>query len=84
MNKILDILIPRFITEEVALEYDAQLDKFVPICAMVDIGPYDYVDAKVTFRSFNFFGLALFPSMVEDTLVGISPLGRRRLMKVVE
>lgn len=80
MNKILDIIIPRFITEEVALEYDTQIDKFVPICAMVDLGPYDVVDAKVTYRSFNFFGIALFPSIVEGTLVGISPFGKRKLM----
>lgn len=62
MNKLLNILLPRFITEEVALR-DAG-DHLVPACSMEDLRPGERFAAVATIRSFNLFGLAIFPRMI--------------------
>ncbi|AUR92477.1 hypothetical protein NVP1173O_01, partial [Vibrio phage 1.173.O._10N.261.55.A11] len=64
MNKLLDILIPRFITEDVALAYGDD-DMLHPICALSDIQDGEHYDEVAAFRSFNLFGVALFPKMIE-------------------
>lgn len=66
MNKILDILIPRFITEEVAFEYDEDLDAYAPAFSIADLGPGEIPQQVGTIRSFNFFGCALFPKLVGE------------------
>ena len=63
MNRILDTLIPRFITEDVALIYGDDGDLY-PLCALSDLGDSEHCDAIGTFRSFNLFGFALFPEMI--------------------
>lgn len=60
MNKFLDILIPRFITEDVALRLNEN-DEYEVVCSMKDLGEYEQADAVMSMTSFNLFGLALFP-----------------------
>jgi len=64
MNLLLDLLIPRFITEDVAvLEVDGE---YRPICNVDDLNMYDVYDKIITVKTFNFFGFGLFPKMVES------------------
>lgn len=62
----IDIVIPRFIKEEVAFgAVDA--DTVIPICALADVQPEDTeIIAVGTMRSFNLFGVALFPKLVGE------------------
>lgn len=66
MNKLLDILLPRFITEEVALRDDG--DHLTIVCSLSDVKPGERFDAVGTIRSFNLFGLAIFPRTVGEPL----------------
>ena len=63
----LDKYLPRFITEDIALQKTD--DGFIPMCAMSDVRQGEFVPAKCTFKSFNFFGLAIFPRMIEGSFV---------------
>lgn len=62
MNKILDFLLPRFLTEDVALKDDG--DQLAIVCPMHDLKPGEQYDAVATMRVFNLFGRALFPRVV--------------------
>lgn len=64
MNRLLDILIPRFITEEVALT-DAG-DHLEIACSMADVKPGERFAAVATVRTLNLFGLGLFPTMIGE------------------
>jgi hypothetical protein len=64
--RILDILIPRFMDEEVALR--EVHDGYVIVCAVRDLEPGERADAIGDVNFFNFFGWALFTK----------PLGRSR------
>lgn len=67
---VLDICIPRFISEEVAfalLEEGEDGDSYIPICCMKDITDEDDDVVMVgTMRSFNLFGFALFPKLIGE------------------
>lgn len=68
MNRILDILIPRFITERVALiDANGQLEI---ACALSNVRPNERFDGIATIRSFNLAGFALFPKMVDGPTHG--------------
>lgn len=64
MNKLLDILLPRFITEEVALRDDG--DHLVIACSMRDVKPGETFAAVGSIRSFNLLGQAIFPRTVGE------------------
>ncbi|HEJ3257921.1 hypothetical protein [Pseudomonas aeruginosa] len=64
MNRILNILIPRFITERVAL-LEATAGHLEIACAISDVRPNERFDGIATIRSFNLLGFALFPKMVD-------------------
>jgi hypothetical protein len=64
MIKALDWLIPRFITEEVALSYTK--DGYVPVCSMRDLSEGETPDATITMSSFNLFGFGLFPKYLGE------------------
>jgi hypothetical protein len=71
MNKILDILIPRFITEDVAL---VECDEGYEIaCSMKDVQPWEDFHGVVTMQCFNFFGFGLFPKKVGHVREFINP-----------
>lgn len=74
--RFLDVVVPRFIQEEVAfyeVGQDGEDILYAPLCAMRDLTEAD-VDATVvgTMRSFNLFGMALWPKLV-STLEPIEP-----------
>jgi len=62
---IVDILTPRFITEEVAVLVLENGD-YQPICQFIHLRPGEYYDKKVTIRTFNFFGFGLFPKLIKE------------------
>lgn len=64
MNRLLNILIPRLITEEVALA-DAG-DHLEIACSMADVKPGERFAAVATVRTLNLFGLGLFPTMIGE------------------
>ncbi|AIM51341.1 hypothetical protein HQ81_0190 [Dickeya phage phiDP23.1] len=68
---LLDILIPRFIKEEVAFGLlgeteDPEIDEYYPMCALKDIEEGEDVAMIGTMRSFNLFGFALFPKLIGE------------------
>lgn len=60
MNRLIDILIPRFLTEDVALRLNEN-NEYEVLCSIRDLGEWEQVDAVMSMTSFNLFGLALFP-----------------------
>ncbi len=60
--KLLDVLVPRFLQEDVA-PIDVGTHYEI-VCAISDLQPGEEYDAVATMQTFNFFGLALFPKMV--------------------
>ncbi|WP_395503073.1 hypothetical protein [Ectopseudomonas mendocina] len=64
MNRLLDILLPRFITEEVALT-DAG-DHLEIACSMADVKPGERFAAVATVRTLNLFGMGLFPTLIGE------------------
>ncbi|HIC4115622.1 TPA: hypothetical protein ACW4JH_000045 [Salmonella enterica] len=68
---LFDFLVPRFIKEEVAFGLygeteDPEVDEYYPMCALKDIEEGEDVAMVGTMRSFNLFGLALFPKLVGE------------------
>ncbi len=59
MNKFLDIIIPRFIEEKVAIVINED-NQYEVLCCEKDLLPNDEYDFLATAKSFNFFGFALF------------------------
>lgn len=67
LNCIL-FFVPRFITEWVVLEYNAQLGGYVtsfPASLLMD-GEHPYYVMKI--KSFTFLGIALFPRAISDAI----------------
>ncbi|MDQ7104195.1 hypothetical protein REA38_11605 [Serratia sp. MF2] len=64
MNKLLDIILPRFIEEKVLFDYDEVIEAYLPVCSVNDLKPGEYFPMIGTIKSFNFFGIGLFPKLV--------------------
>ena len=64
MNRLLDLILPRFITEDVALIDTG--DGLEIGCRLADVRHGERFAAVATIRSFNLFGFALFPRMVGE------------------
>lgn len=60
MKKLLDILIPRFVTDRTAVKFVE--DKWYIVCHENDLTEEDDYDYVVDLKSFNFFGFGLFCS----------------------
>lgn len=77
LRLLLDILVPRFITEDYALMNgycdDCDEPHLMPICAMEHVEPGEEFDAIVTMSCFNLFGWALFPRMVGEVRPWVNP-----------
>lgn len=64
LEYLLDLLVPRFITEDVALE---QLDDgYHPVCCMDDVRPGERFDGIVAMRSFTWMGVAFAPRVIGE------------------
>jgi hypothetical protein len=61
---LLDLLIPRIITEETALSWNGQ--EWEAVCRMADIKPGETFDAVVTISGLTFLGLMFFGRMVDE------------------
>jgi hypothetical protein len=59
----LDWLIPRFVTDHVALEYDKENDRFVMFCHVDELEKLEDCDAFAIVKGFNFFGYSLFSNI---------------------
>lgn len=64
IRRLLDIIVPRFITEDVALEFNG--DHYIIVCCMDDVWPGESFDAIGTMQTFNFFGFGLFPKHIGE------------------
>lgn len=67
-----DILVPRFVREDVALEQVAP-GEYVPVVAMRDVDPGERFDGIVTMESFNLFGRGIFPKVVGEVRPFVNP-----------
>lgn len=69
---LLDLLLPRFITEDAAAQitYCDQCANPhpMPVCSMADVRPGEVFDGIITMRSFNLFGFAIFARFDMDSL----------------
>lgn len=74
LTNLLDVVIPRFITEDVALEYDDERGGWDIVCSVKDIQEGEEFEAFATVKSFNLFGYGLFPRMVGEVRYGIREL----------
>lgn len=72
MKKLFDLLLPRLLTEEVALQDNG--DHLVIVCPMTEVKPGERFHAVATMRVFNLFGYALFPRMISGPLPWPSPV----------
>jgi hypothetical protein len=71
IKQIFDILIPRFMTEDVALmETD---EGYEIVCAMSDIEHGEEWDGIATMKMFNMFGFAMFPRQIGEVRPWINP-----------
>ena len=61
--KLLDILIPRFINEKVALIYEG--NTFRILCSFKDLYPEEPYDAVGQARCFKLFGFGLFATITD-------------------
>lgn len=62
MNKLLDILIPRFTTRFVAVKRDG--DNYHVVCELDQLRPDDDYDLITSCKFFNLFGFALFAEIL--------------------
>lgn len=83
IRKWLDILVPRFLTEDVAVSvtYCGHCDEphLQPVCAMTDVEPGERFDGIMTMRCFNLFGRGLFARQVGEIRPWVSPHDSRKL-----
>lgn len=63
MNKFFDMIIPRFITEKVAvIKIDEEM--YIVLCAEADLQHGDEFDFIAEAKSFNFFGKSYFAKVL--------------------
>lgn len=77
LRQLLDILIPRFITEDAAAELErcehCDGPHYFPVCALADVKPGEVFDGIITIRGFNLFGWVLFSRLVGDPRPFVNP-----------
>lgn len=73
IKKLLNIIIPRFITEDTAVCCVGCSGMYEPICSMDDIEPWEELDGIITMQFFNFFGFALFARQIGDVRPWVNP-----------
>lgn len=64
LKHLLDLLMPSFITEDVALELLE--DGYHPVCSMDDVRPGEQFDGIVAMRSFTWMGMAFAPKVIGE------------------
>lgn len=66
IKKFFDVIVPRFLTEYVALQ--EMEDGYVIVCALHDVEEDENFDAIMKMQTFNFFGLGLFHKSIGDII----------------
>lgn len=64
IRQLIDLIIPRFITEDVALHDNGQ--GYEIVCCMDDVQPGERFDGVATMRCFNLFGSGIWPKQVGE------------------
>ena len=82
LRRLLDILVPRFITEDVACfeGYCDHCDELhlIPECPLSHVEPGERFDAIVPISCFNLFGWALFTKAAGEPRPFVNPHDARR------
>ncbi|AMD43497.1 hypothetical protein HWA94_gp58 [Pseudomonas phage ZC08] len=76
LQKFLDILVPRFLTEDMACKKVGKHDNIIclmPICSLADVQPGEVFDAIVRVQMFNLFGFGLFPKPIGKPRPFVNP-----------
>ena len=77
LARFLDILAPRFITEDVACieDYCDHCDEphLMPVCCMADVEPGEVFDGIVKMSGFNLLGLMICQRVVGDVQPWVNP-----------
>lgn len=77
LGRVLDILLPRFVTEDVACveDYCGHCDELhlIPVCPLAHVDPGERFDAIVPISCFNLFGWALFSKQVGEPREFVNP-----------
>ena len=76
MNFLFDMLIPRFVTEYVALE--DRFGEFVIRCSARDILAFEHVDAVAKVRALSLFNFGFFPKIVGEVITD-----RREIERII-
>lgn len=64
LKQALIALVPRFVTEDVALELSD--DGYHPVCSMEFVEPGERFDGVITVRSFTWFGVCCFGKAMSE------------------
>lgn len=70
---ILDILVPRFINDEVAVQRVGRSCMHEIVCSMKDISIGERFDGVATMQAFNLFGFGLFPKQIGEIRPWVNP-----------
>lgn len=76
LRELLDVLVPRFLTEDVAcmvVDGHDGTSYLVPICPLAHVRPGEVFDVTVRTQTFNLFGFALFPRPVSEPRPFVNP-----------
>jgi len=60
---LLDLLIPRFVIEQIAF-IENEAGDLEQVCREIDLLPDEQYDKIFTVKAFNFFGYGLFPKII--------------------
>lgn len=63
---LLDMLVPRFITERVVFDYSEEDDAYVPVCPVADLQPHEEFPYVCSVRGFNLFGMMVRPVQMTE------------------
>lgn len=66
MNKYLDFIIPRFVTEEVVFEFSEPDCAYIPMYPVDQLMPGEFPEQVGTIRSLSFFGMGWFPKLIGE------------------
>lgn len=76
LRRFLDILVPRFLTEDIAckkVNEHNNVIQLIPICSLKDVQPGEVFDAIVRVQMFNLFGYGLFPKPIGKPRPFVNP-----------
>lgn len=79
LRKLLALVVPHFVTEDVAVERCAHCPDAHPVCCMDDVHPGEVFDGIQAVSGFNLFGWMLFPRPIGEVRPWLNPHDAVRL-----